>query len=68
MGVYEAILIAGGISRFGDDQKVHLLRTGDDGRKHKIPVNIRLIERGEAGDPPIGHGDIVVVPERVFGF
>ena len=68
LGVYEAILIAGGMSRFGDEQKVHVLRAGDDGRKYRIPVNIREIEAGKAEDPPIGHGDIVVVPEKVFGF
>lgn len=68
VGVYEAILITGGMSRFGDEQKVYLLRKGPDGKKHRIPVNLRLIEQGEAEDPPIGEGDIVVVPEKVFGF
>lgn len=68
LGVYEAILISGGMGRFADDQKVHLLRSGVDGRKHKIPVNIKQIEEGEIPDTPIGQGDIVVVPEKVFGF
>lgn len=68
LGVYDAILITGGISKFGDSQKVHILRAGSDGKKHKIPVNIRMIEKGLANDPPIGNGDIVVVPEKVFGF
>lgn len=68
LGVYEAILIAGGMTRFGDEQKVHVLRAGDDGRKYRIPVDIRKIEAGEAEDPAIGQGDIVVVPEKVFGF
>lgn len=68
VGVYEAILIAGGISDFGDLQKVHLLRSDDTGKRRKVPVNIRMIEKGLAKDPPIGDGDIVVVPEKVFGF
>lgn len=68
LGVYEAILIAGGLSQFADPAKVHLLREDEAGRKHKIPVNIRAIENGLATDPAIGDGDIVVVPEKVFGF
>ncbi|MDF1852669.1 MAG: polysaccharide biosynthesis/export family protein [Verrucomicrobiales bacterium] len=68
LGVYEAILISGGLSKFADPQKVHLLRTDREGQKHRIPVNIRQIEQGLAKDPPIGEGDIVVVPEKVFGF
>ena len=68
LGVYEAILISGGISRFGDERKVHVMRTGNDGIKHRIPVDLRLIEKGKAQDPPIGDGDIVVVPEKIFGF
>jgi len=67
VGVYEALLITGGMDRFGDDQKVHVLRN-ENNVKRKIPVNIRQIRDGKAQDPPIGHGDIVVVPEKVFGF
>jgi hypothetical protein len=68
VGVYEAILMAGGMSRFGDPARVHLLRNDSEGKKHKIPVNILNIEKGLEVDPPIGDGDIVVVPEKVFGF
>jgi protein involved in polysaccharide export with SLBB domain len=68
LGVYEAILIAGGISNFADPAKVHVLRNDSEGKKRKIPVNIANIEKGLAKDPSIGDGDIVVVPEKVFGF
>lgn len=67
IGVYEAILIAGGMSRFGYAEKVHVMRADKDGNKHRIPVNVRLIEEGKATDPPVGHGDVIVVPEKVFG-
>lgn len=67
IGVYEALLIAGGMTRFADDQKVHILRADEEGVKHRIPVNVRLIEKGEAPDMIVGHGDIIVVPEKVFG-
>lgn len=68
LGVYEAILVTGGLSQFADHQKVHLLRPSRGGDKQRIPVNVKQIEQGKQVDPPIGHGDIVVVPERVFGF
>ena len=68
MGVYEAILVSGGLTRFGNEQKVHVLRMGEDGKRHKIPLNIRMIEQGKMEDPAIGHGDVVVVPEKVFGY
>lgn len=68
VGVYEAILMAGGLSRFADPVRVHVLRNDSEGKKHKIPVNISNIEKGLDKDPPIGDGDIVVVPEKVFGF
>lgn len=68
VGVYEAILIAGGLSNFADPLKVHVLRNDQEGKKRKIPVNITNIEKGLEKDPAIGDGDIVVVPEKVFGF
>jgi len=68
LGVYEATLIAGGLSNFADPAKVHLLRNDHEGKKRKIPVNIANIEKGLEKDPAIGNGDIVVVPEKVFGF
>jgi protein involved in polysaccharide export with SLBB domain len=68
LGVYEAILIAGGFSSFPDLPKVHLLRRDAQGKRHKIPVNIQQIQTGQIADPPIGDGDVVVVPEKIFGF
>ena len=68
LGVYEAILISGGLGRFADEQKAHILRMDKKRVRHRIPVNIRLISQGSAPDPAIGQGDVVVVPEKVFGF
>jgi len=68
LGVYDAILVTGGLGQFADQQKTHILRPSRGGTKQKIPVNLKLIEQGKQPDLPIGHGDIVVVPERVFGF
>jgi len=68
LGVYEAILLAGGFSSFPDLRKVHLLRSDAEGKRHRIPVDVEKIERGQIADPPIGDGDVVVVPEKIFGF
>jgi protein involved in polysaccharide export with SLBB domain len=68
LGVYEAILISGGTGRFADQQKVYVLRMDEKRVRHRIPVNIRLIQEGSAPDPAIGQGDVIVVPEKVFGF
>lgn len=68
LGIYEAILISGGLAQFADEQKVHVLRMDSKRIRHRIPVNIRMIRQGGAPDPVIGQGDVVVVPEKVFGF
>lgn len=68
LGVYEAVLIAGGLGQFGDPVRTHILRNDSEGKKRKIPVNLKSIEMGLTKDPMIGDGDIVVVPEKVFGF
>lgn len=68
LGVYEAILISGGLGRFADEQKVHILRMDEKRVRHRIPVNVKLIQQGNASDPAIGQGDVIVVPEKVFGF
>ena len=68
LGVYEAILISGGLSRFADEQKVYVNRMDSKGIRHRIPVNVRLIRQGNIPDPAIGYGDVIVIPEKVFGF
>lgn len=68
LGVYEAILISGGLGQFADEQKTHVLRMDSKRVRHRIPVNIKLIRQGSAPDPAVGQGDVIVVPEKVFGF
>ena len=67
LGAYEALLISGGMSKFGDDRTSHILRSGEGGRRVKIPLDIRGINQGTAADPPVVEGDIIVVPEKVWG-
>ncbi|MGJ8642149.1 MAG: polysaccharide biosynthesis/export family protein [Luteolibacter sp.] len=68
LGVYEAILISGGLGQFADEQKTHVLRMDSNRVRHRIPVNLKLIRQGSAPDPAVGQGDVIVVPEKVFGF
>lgn len=69
MGVYEAILISGGFARFSNESKAYILRQMSPAQpKQKIPVDLKAVADGRASDVPIRPGDIVHVPEKVFGF
>jgi protein involved in polysaccharide export with SLBB domain len=69
VGVYEALLISGGLSRFGNVGKVEILRIDPaTGRRLRSVVDLRPVRDGTQDDTPLGEGDIVNVNERVFGF
>lgn len=68
LGVYEAILISGGLSRFANEQQINILRVDKDGKRHRVPINIRPIMQGKIPDPAVTEGDVIEVPEKVFGF
>ncbi len=68
MGVYETLLVTGGTSRFAQDQRVEVLRMDGAGRRQRAVVDLRPIKEGKQADPPVGDGDIIHVPEKVFGF
>jgi protein involved in polysaccharide export with SLBB domain/Skp family chaperone for outer membrane proteins len=65
---YEALLQNGGFSRFADLRRTYILRTNDDGRKSRIPLNIAAIQKGQRADIPLEKNDIIVVPEKFFSF
>ncbi len=67
-GVYEALLICGGLARFADENRITLLRHGaGNGKKEQYVVNLERIKEGEEQDFPIVEGDILVVKEKMFG-
>lgn len=68
LGVYEALLITGGVSKFGQEQRVEVFRADASGKRHRALVDLRAVRQGSAEDPPVGEGDIIFVPEKVFGF
>lgn len=68
-GVYETLLIAGGVSKFAQIGKVEIFRTTSaTGKRERGVVDLRAIRDGKAEDPPVNEGDIINVSEKVFGF
>lgn len=68
LGAYEALLIAGGMNKFAREDRVEIFRTDSEGRRRRAVIDLRAVRLGQADDPPLGEGDIIHVPERVFGF
>jgi polysaccharide export outer membrane protein len=64
---YEALLIAGGATSYGDTRRGYILRKVGGVDRERIPVDFRALSRGEAQDLPIVQGDVIFVPERRFG-
>lgn len=67
-GVYETLLIAGGLSKFAQIGKVEVYRTSASGKRERGVVDLRAIRDGNAEDPSVNEGDIINVAEKVFGF
>jgi polysaccharide export outer membrane protein len=67
-GLYETILVTGGMAKFADDTKAKLMRADSQGVRRTMVVNLKSIQSGLTPDVPIGEGDIINVPEKVFGF
>lgn len=68
VGVYEALLISGGLGKFAKPEQIEIFRFDANGKRKKTLVNLRAIMEGTAEDPAIVEGDIINVPEKVFGF
>jgi protein involved in polysaccharide export with SLBB domain len=68
LGVYEALLITGGMNKFAREDRVEIFRTDSQGRRRRAVVDLRPVRIGQADDPPVGEGDVIHVPEKVFGF
>lgn len=68
VGIYEALLISGGLSKFAQLGKVEVFRSDSTGRRTRTMIDLRPIRDGLADDPPVADGDIINVSEKVFGF
>lgn len=62
----DAITQCRGVSRLGDDRKITLTRTMEDGKIKAFEINFKKIKRGEAKDYILQEGDIIYVPERLI--
>ncbi|HYK88647.1 MAG TPA: SLBB domain-containing protein, partial [Acidobacteriota bacterium] len=63
--VSEAILMAGGLTRFGSKSKI-TIRRSTDGKEELIRVNLADIEKGKTKDVPLMPNDHVIVGRRIF--
>ena len=68
LGVYETLLITGGLGRLAQEQRVEVMRKDSSGRRHRAVFDLRRVRQGLDEDPPVGEGDIIHVPEKIFGF
>ncbi len=68
IGIYQAIMISGGMDRFANPKKAYVVRTTREDYKRNIALNLEKIATGDTPDLPVHPGDVVVVPEKTFGF
>jgi polysaccharide export outer membrane protein len=64
--VLRAITLAGGTTDRASERKVQIIRTGPDGARQTIEVDLRKVKRGKAEDPVLQKDDLVLVPESFF--
>ncbi len=65
MTVSQAILMVGGLNRFGSKSKITLKRVAD-GKETLMKVNLADIEKGKAKDIALQPNDTIIVGRRVF--
>lgn len=64
--VLKAVTLAGGTTDRASEKKVQVLRTGPNGKRITLAVNLKKIKRGKADDFVLQKDDIVLVPESYF--
>ena len=64
--VLKAVTLAGGTTDRAAQSKVQIFRTGPDGKRITILVNLKKVKHGKAEDPILQKDDLVNVPESFF--
>jgi polysaccharide export outer membrane protein len=64
---FQAVIHAGGFTNFANKKKSFLLRRNTYGGSQRIPLNFTAIEDGKTEDIPLQEGDMIVVPQKMFG-
>lgn len=63
----QAVVNAGGFSSFANKKKSFLLRRQSIGGSQRIALNFIAIEDGKSDDVQLREGDMIVVPQKMFG-
>jgi polysaccharide export outer membrane protein len=64
--VLRAITLAGGTTDRASERRIQIIRTGPDGSRITVPVDLRKVKRGKEPDPVLQEDDLVLVPESFF--
>jgi polysaccharide export outer membrane protein len=64
--VLRAITLAGGTTDRASERRIQIIRTGPDGGRVMVAVDLRKVKRGKAPDPVLQKDDLVLVPESFF--
>jgi protein involved in polysaccharide export with SLBB domain len=66
---YQAVADCGGFAPFANKRKGVILRKLEHDRPPlRIPVDFQKVEEGTLMDPVLRDGDVILVPEKMFGF
>ncbi len=65
---FQAVMDAGGFTNFAHKKKAFILRKGQFGETERIPVDFAKVENGTSQDVVLRDGDMLVVPQKAFGF
>lgn len=65
---FQAVMDGGGFTNFANKKKSFILRKDQFGGTQRIPVDFARIESGTLPDIPLRDGDMLVVPQKMFGF
>lgn len=70
MTLAKTILAAGGFKEFAAQDRVKILRNAPDGSKQTLIADVEDILKNGAfeNDVPLENGDVVIVPENIWGF
>ena len=66
MTVTEALARAGYITKYGDREKIAVLRSQPNGQVANMPINMKEVEKGKIRDFYLVPGDTLVVPGNKF--
>jgi polysaccharide biosynthesis/export protein len=65
---FQAVMDSGGFTNFANKKKSFVLRRIPSGGTQRMPLDFTKIESGKTPDVPLQDGDMLVVPQKSFGF